>query len=131
MERLCNGGNTSIARTKRVLLEIAIRLEIEVERIDMEEELNTKSWNGSKLCIILDSRGTGDAQRQEESEGEWLEFTDLERITMEAASPASKADPYIYIWHFTIRCISHFLTPLRDITKVSDSARTSCTVLTS
>ena len=37
-------------------------------------------------------RGTGDAQRQEESEGEWLEFTDLERITMEAASPASKED---------------------------------------
>ncbi|EKX39647.1 hypothetical protein GUITHDRAFT_114145 [Guillardia theta CCMP2712] len=99
MEGLCNGGNTSIARVKRVLLEIA---------------------NGSKLCILLgcsthdegaallsrrlgfdkepDSeaagqRGTSDAaQRQEESEGEWLEFTDLERITMEAASPSSQED---------------------------------------
>ncbi|EKX47496.1 hypothetical protein GUITHDRAFT_152130 [Guillardia theta CCMP2712] len=97
----------------------------------MEEDLNTKSWNGSKLCILLGStedarrmmkelpfylegaatkleavgfdkepdseaagqRGTSDAaQRQEESEGEWLEFTDLERITMEAASPSSQGD---------------------------------------
>ncbi|EKX35479.1 hypothetical protein GUITHDRAFT_118395 [Guillardia theta CCMP2712] len=47
MEGLCNGGNTSIARVKRVLLEIANRLEIKVEGIDMEEDLNTKSWNGS------------------------------------------------------------------------------------
>ncbi|EKX35374.1 hypothetical protein GUITHDRAFT_118495 [Guillardia theta CCMP2712] len=129
MEGLCNGGNTSIARVKRVLLEIANRLEIKVEGIDMEEDLNTKSWNGSKLCILLGStedarrmmkelpfylegaatkleavgfdkepeaagqRGTSDAaQRQEESEGEWLEFTDLERITMEAASPSSQED---------------------------------------
>ncbi|EKX51027.1 hypothetical protein GUITHDRAFT_103615, partial [Guillardia theta CCMP2712] len=131
MEGLCNGGNTSIARVKRVLLEIANRLEINVEGIDMEEDLNTKSWNGSKLCILLGStedarrvmkelpfylegaatkleavgfdkepdseaagqRGTSDAaQRQEESEGEWLEFTDLERITMEAASPSSQED---------------------------------------
>ncbi|EKX31494.1 hypothetical protein GUITHDRAFT_122317 [Guillardia theta CCMP2712] len=41
MEGLCNGGNTSIARVKRVLLEIANRLEIKVEGIDMEEDLNT------------------------------------------------------------------------------------------
>lgn len=129
MEGLCNGGNTSIARVKRVLLEIANRLEIKVEGIDMEEDLNTKSWNGSKLCIFLGStedarrmmkqlpislegaatkleavgfdrepeaagqRGTSDvAQRQEESEGEWLEFEGLDRITMEAASPSSKED---------------------------------------
>ena len=92
------------------MLEIANRLEIKVEGIDMEEDSNTKSWNGSKLCIFLDSRedarrimkelpfslegaeikleavgfnmepeaagqrGTGDAQQQEESEGEWLSF---------------------------------------------------------
>ncbi|EKX40148.1 hypothetical protein GUITHDRAFT_113883 [Guillardia theta CCMP2712] len=61
MEGLCNGGNTSIARVKRVLLEIANRLEIKVEGIDMEEDLNTKSWNGSKLCILLGS--TEDARR--------------------------------------------------------------------
>ncbi|EKX47940.1 hypothetical protein GUITHDRAFT_106486 [Guillardia theta CCMP2712] len=41
MEGLCNGGNTSIARVKRVLLEIANRLEINVEGIDMEEDLNS------------------------------------------------------------------------------------------
>ncbi|EKX32140.1 hypothetical protein GUITHDRAFT_121673 [Guillardia theta CCMP2712] len=110
-------------------IKIIIKLEIKVEGIDMEEDLNTKSWNGSKLCILLGStedarrmmkelpfylegaatkleavgfdkepeaagqRGTSDAaQRQEESEGEWLEFTDLERITMEAASPSSQED---------------------------------------
>ncbi|EKX34301.1 hypothetical protein GUITHDRAFT_119533 [Guillardia theta CCMP2712] len=107
MEGLCNGGNTSIARVKRVLLEIANRLEIKVEGIDMEEDLNTKSWNGRSNQArsshgpggfdmepeAAGQRGTSDAaQRQEESEGEWLEFTDLERITMEAASPSSQED---------------------------------------
>ena len=149
MERLCNGGNTSIARTKRVLLEIANRLEIKVEGIDMEEDLNTKSWNGSKICIILGStedarrmmkelpfslegaatkleavgfnrepeaagpRGTGDAaQRQEESEGEWLAFPDLERITMEAASPASKED---------MQLVSELSAVIEDATSVNEA----------
>ena len=111
MERLCNGGNTSIARTKRVLLEIANRLEIKVEGIDMEEDSNTKSWNGSKLCIILDS--TEDARRMMkelpvfslegaaikleavgfdmEPEAACQRGTGLE-FTVEAASPASKED---------------------------------------
>ncbi|EKX48950.1 hypothetical protein GUITHDRAFT_105033 [Guillardia theta CCMP2712] len=106
MEGLCNGGNTSIARVKRVLLEIANRLEIKVEGIDMEEDLNTKSWNGSKLCILLGS--TEDARCMMKELPFYLEgaatkleavgfdkepeAADLERITMEAASPSSQED---------------------------------------
>ncbi|EKX37984.1 hypothetical protein GUITHDRAFT_115954 [Guillardia theta CCMP2712] len=99
MEGLCNGGNTSIARVKRVLLEIANRLEINVEGIDMEEDLNTKSWNGSKLCILLGS--TEDARRMMKELPFYLEgaATKLEAVGFDkepdseaAASPSSQED---------------------------------------
>ncbi|EKX33420.1 hypothetical protein GUITHDRAFT_120423 [Guillardia theta CCMP2712] len=134
MEALCGGGNTSITRVKRAMLELARRMNLKLVSVEVEEDRDTLSWDGSLIALSLATKAearrlmedmpfylegilevkleavgfkpTVSSQEEEECEEQaqepqaagqqqgagWLELSDIDRITMEAASPSGPVD---------------------------------------
>ncbi|EKX51025.1 hypothetical protein GUITHDRAFT_103613 [Guillardia theta CCMP2712] len=54
MEALCGGGNTSITRVKRAMLELARRIGVTPPvSVEVEEDRDTLSWDGSLIALSL------------------------------------------------------------------------------
>ncbi|EKX32922.1 hypothetical protein GUITHDRAFT_120873 [Guillardia theta CCMP2712] len=53
MEALCGGGNTSITRVKRAMLELARRMNLKLVSVEVEEDRDTLSWDGSLIALSL------------------------------------------------------------------------------
>ncbi|EKX42585.1 hypothetical protein GUITHDRAFT_111268, partial [Guillardia theta CCMP2712] len=53
MEALCGGGNTSITRVKRAMLELARRIGVTLVSVEVEEDRDTLSWDGSLIALSL------------------------------------------------------------------------------
>lgn len=137
MEALCGGGNTSITRVKRAMLELARRIGVTLVSVEVEEDRDTLSWDGSLIALSLATKAearrlmedmpfylegilevkleavgfkpTVSSQEEEESEEQaqepqgqqqgagWLELSDIDRITMEAASPSGPVDQQVLL----------------------------------
>ncbi|EKX33596.1 hypothetical protein GUITHDRAFT_120236 [Guillardia theta CCMP2712] len=123
MEALCGGGNTSITRVKRAMLELARRIGVTPVSVEVEEDRR-----GSRLMedmpfylegileVKLEAVGfklngpqheeerspSSEEQAQEPQAGQqqgagWLELSDIDRITMEAASPSGPVDQQVLL----------------------------------
>ncbi|EKX31667.1 hypothetical protein GUITHDRAFT_122154 [Guillardia theta CCMP2712] len=118
MEALCGGGNTSITRVKRAILELARRINLKLLEWEPDSSLPGDqgrdstldgrptcpfTWKGSwksswKLWVLSSTlsmrrRGARAARSKpkspkgtEQQGARWLELSDIDRITMEAAS---------------------------------------------
>ncbi|EKX32723.1 hypothetical protein GUITHDRAFT_121074 [Guillardia theta CCMP2712] len=139
MEALCGGGNTSITRVKRAMLELARRIGVTPVSVEVEEDRDTLSWDGSLIALSLatkaearrlmddmpfylegilevkleavgfklnpqheEERSPSSEEQAQESQGQqqgagWLELSDIDRITMEAASPSGPVDQQVLL----------------------------------
>ncbi|EKX33342.1 hypothetical protein GUITHDRAFT_120459 [Guillardia theta CCMP2712] len=141
MEALCGGGNTSITRVKRAMLELARRIGVTPVSVEVEEDRDTLSWDGSLIALSLATKAearrlmedmpfylegvlevkleavgfklngpqheeerspSSEEQAQESQAGQqqgagWLELSDIDRITMEAASPSGPVDQQVLL----------------------------------
>ncbi|EKX48658.1 hypothetical protein GUITHDRAFT_105802 [Guillardia theta CCMP2712] len=146
MEALCGGGNTSITRVKRAMLELARRIGVTPVSVEVEEDRDTLSWDGSLIALSLatkaearrlmddmhfylegilevkleamgfklnpqheEERSPSSEEQAQESQGQqqgagWLELSDIDRITMEAASPSGPVDHGNRSWSTSRRC---------------------------
>ncbi|EKX40766.1 hypothetical protein GUITHDRAFT_113037 [Guillardia theta CCMP2712] len=139
MEALCGGGNTSITRVKRAMLELARRMNLKLVSVEAEEDRDTLSWDGSLIALSLatkaearrlmedmpfylegilevkleamgfklnpqheEERSPSSEEQAQEPQGQqqgagWLELSDIDRITMEAASPSGPVDQQVLL----------------------------------
>ncbi|EKX46804.1 hypothetical protein GUITHDRAFT_107162 [Guillardia theta CCMP2712] len=139
MEALCGGGNTSITRVKRAMLELARRTNLKLVSVEVEEDRDTLSWDGSLIALSLatkaearrlmddmpfylegilevkleavgfklssqheEERSPSSEEQVQEPQGQqqgagWLELSDIDRITMEAASPSGPVDQQVLL----------------------------------
>ncbi|EKX31414.1 hypothetical protein GUITHDRAFT_122389 [Guillardia theta CCMP2712] len=139
MEALCGGGNTSITRVKRAMLELARRMNLKLVSVEVEEDRDTLSWDGSLIALSLatkaearrlmedmpfylegilevkleamgfklnpqheEERSPSSEEQAQEPQGQqqgagWLELSDIDRITMEAASPSGPVDQQVLL----------------------------------
>ncbi|EKX33990.1 hypothetical protein GUITHDRAFT_119851 [Guillardia theta CCMP2712] len=139
MEALCGGGNTSITRVKRAMLELARRIGVTPVSVEVEEDRDTLSWDGSSIALSLatkaearrlmddmpfylegilevkleavgfklnpqheEERSPSSEEQAQEPQGQqqgagWLELSDIDRITMEAASPSGPVDQQVLL----------------------------------
>ncbi|EKX43697.1 hypothetical protein GUITHDRAFT_110154 [Guillardia theta CCMP2712] len=135
MEALCGGGNTSTTRVKRAMLELARRMDLKLASIEVQEDRDTLSWDGSLITLSLATKAEArrlmddmpfylegtlevkleavgfkwSSQDEEESEEQaqepqaeqqgagWLELSDIDRITLEAASPSGPVDQQVLV----------------------------------
>ncbi|EKX40500.1 hypothetical protein GUITHDRAFT_113289 [Guillardia theta CCMP2712] len=140
MEALCGGGNTSITRVKRAMLELARRIGVTPVSVEVEEDRDTLSWDGSSIALSLatkadarrlmddmpfylegilevkleavgfklngpqheEERSPSSEEQAQEPQGQqqgagWLELSDIDRITMEAASPSGPVDQQVLV----------------------------------
>ncbi|EKX52769.1 hypothetical protein GUITHDRAFT_101922 [Guillardia theta CCMP2712] len=135
MEALCGGGNTSTTRVKRAMLELARRMNLKLASIEVQEDRDTLSWDGSLITLSLATKAEArrlmedipfylegvlevkleavgfkwSSQDEEESEEQaqepqgqqqgagWLELSDIDRITLEAASPSGPVDQQVLV----------------------------------
>ncbi|EKX39645.1 hypothetical protein GUITHDRAFT_114144 [Guillardia theta CCMP2712] len=139
MEALCGGGNTSITRVKRAMLELARSMNLKLVSVEVEEDRDTLSWDGSLIALSLatkaearrlmedmpfylegilevkleamgfklnpqheEERSPSSEEQAQEPQGQqqgagWLELSDIDRITMEAASPSGPVDQQVLL----------------------------------
>ncbi|EKX42861.1 hypothetical protein GUITHDRAFT_111231 [Guillardia theta CCMP2712] len=127
MEALCGGGNTSITRVKRAMLELARRIGVTPLGRKLDSSLPGDQGRRSTLMDDMpfylegilevkleavgfklngpqheEERSPSSEEQAQEPQGQqqgagWLELSDIDRITMEAASPSGPVDQQVLV----------------------------------